>query len=497
MKRFKILAIAAVFAIAFGFAACDNDPSDNGNGRDPNLPALTGSLYLPHNIATGFSVAPHANLSGTGEISFRWEILDSEGEDGEAPQWRYFSTGATVFLSPAPVGSPPRHGSTLRVFATRAGNSGTVGPSNEVVIQQHMIGFMQPDFRITSFETPTGYQPNIPNREFGIIRTACNTSDAFFVANAEIVGAYGRQEIQFAFHEVFDARIYETLTFEMMADTFDLMGAITGFHPRFRNEGDYAQSDSTSIFTAARATLDPTESPTQWVTIEAIMPTGAIMNNVNVMLLRFISNPPGELPGRKYFRNFQLTYRPVHTGSVTISGPTNIGGTLTADTSGVLGGTGPFTYVWQHSATGVTWPVVDGAPNQNTLVTTTAVANRYVRVVVNRAGYLGIASNSIRIDDLPPLTGTVTVTGTPAPGQTLTADVSAVGGASGLISQRWQFSPTGADGSWSDIAGIAGSGLTWLIPNVPATWVGRHVRVSVTRAGYSGAVVSTPKIIVP
>jgi uncharacterized protein with FMN-binding domain len=80
---------------------------------------------------------------------------------------------------------------------------------------------------------------------------------------------------------------------------------------------------------------------------------------------------------------------------------------------------------------------------------------------------------------LPALTGTVTISGDPSVGQTLTADTSALDGA-GQESCQW----------FRDSAAISGAGEKTYVP-VDAD-VGKPLLVKVRRAGYSGAVSSAP-----
>jgi|GEM_PF-646364 len=84
---------------------------------------------------------------------------------------------------------------------------------------------------------------------------------------------------------------------------------------------------------------------------------------------------------------------------------------------------------------------------------------------------------------LPPLTGTVAITGKAVVGETLAADVSAVGGSGGL-SFRWQ---RGRLGEWGDIAGAAGSTY-----EVQPGDVCHYIRVTVARRFFEGEVASDP-----
>jgi len=86
---------------------------------------------------------------------------------------------------------------------------------------------------------------------------------------------------------------------------------------------------------------------------------------------------------------------------------------------------------------------------------------------------------TVTVSQPPPLTGAVTITGTPQVGQTLTADTTYLEGTGALSFQWWD--------SWSMIPGATNPTFA-----VQTTHVGHAIRVIVTRVGYSGYVASTP-----
>jgi hypothetical protein len=85
-------------------------------------------------------------------------------------------------------------------------------------------------------------------------------------------------------------------------------------------------------------------------------------------------------------------------------------------------------------------------------------------------------------DGDPALTGTVTIKGTAAVGQMLTADTALEG--SGTISYQWKRADT-SGGAYSNIAGAAAQTYT-----LAAADGSKFLKVAVTRAGYSGAATS-------
>lgn len=82
-------------------------------------------------------------------------------------------------------------------------------------------------------------------------------------------------------------------------------------------------------------------------------------------------------------------------------------------------------------------------------------------------------------DSDPPLTGTVTITGTALVGQTLTANTDNLGGGTGAISFQWQQGTNPIDGATNS---------TYTVRQVD---VGHTIRLVVTRAGNSGNVISS------
>ncbi|MCL2192422.1 MAG: fibronectin type III domain-containing protein [Treponema sp.] len=164
---------------------------------------------------------------------------------------------------------------------------------------------------------------------------------------------------------------------------------------------------------------------------------------------------------------------PQLTGTVSITGTTQVGNTLTADTAN-LGGSGTISFQWMAGANNV--------GTGNTLNLTTAHSGQMITVTVTRANNSGsVTSPAVGpitdgVDPTPPqLTGTVSITGTTQVGNTLTADTANLGG-SGTISFQWMAG-----------ANNVGTGNTL---NLTAAHSGQMITVTVTRANNSGSVTS-------
>jgi photosystem II stability/assembly factor-like uncharacterized protein len=92
----------------------------------------------------------------------------------------------------------------------------------------------------------------------------------------------------------------------------------------------------------------------------------------------------------------------------------------------------------------------------------------------------------IEENQLPVLTGSVTVSGIARVGRTLTANISDSND-NGAITYRWQSSDT-EDGGYTDISGAA-SAQTYTLGAKDAD---KYIRVVVSRAGYDGTIFSVP-----
>jgi len=162
-------------------------------------------------------------------------------------------------------------------------------------------------------------------------------------------------------------------------------------------------------------------------------------------------------------------------GTVTIIGNAMVGQTLTADTS-ALGGSGTISYQWECGAYNYV------GENSRTYTVQEADAGFVFFVSVTRAGNTGsIRSGPTDKVIMPALTGTVSIAETSWIGQTLTADVSALGG-SGTISYEWK-----RNGYY-----IGDDSSTYEILNSDESTI---ITVTVSRTGYSGTITSNNAFI--
>jgi hypothetical protein len=134
---------------------------------------------------------------------------------------------------------------------------------------------------------------------------------------------------------------------------------------------------------------------------------------------------------------------------------------------------------------------IDGKTSQSyTLVAEDL--GKYIRVTVSRAeNGETISSNAVGAVGLPILAGTVSITGTPQTGLTLSAVTTSLAG-SGTISYQWLRSDA-ADSGFTVIANAAGDSYT-----LAAADLNKYIRIRVSRAENSGTVISAPtELITP
>jgi len=166
---------------------------------------------------------------------------------------------------------------------------------------------------------------------------------------------------------------------------------------------------------------------------------------------------------------------PVLTGSVSINGNAWVGHTLTADTS-ALSGSGTITFQWKSGTSSI-------GSNSASYSIQAFDVDSTITVTVTRFGNSGNIT-SIPTDTIiipPPLTGTVSITGTAIVGNTLIANTSNLNG-SGAIFYQWRRGTTNI-----------GSNSTY---TVQSTDVGSTITLTVTQFNNSGSVTSTPTDVV-
>jgi hypothetical protein len=188
---------------------------------------------------------------------------------------------------------------------------------------------------------------------------------------------------------------------------------------------------------------------------------------------------------------------PVLAGSVVIKaaiadGPATEGETLTADTT-ELGGTGTIHYQWLRLDDAddlSTAEEIDGADGA-AYVLTAADIGKYISVRLSRDGYAGVviakAAGPVEAAQIPELTGTVTITGIPSEGETLTANTLNLDG-TGAIHYQWLRLDDADDPSAAEEIDGADNETY----DLTAADLDTYISVRVSRDDYSGAVTAEP-----
>ena len=173
----------------------------------------------------------------------------------------------------------------------------------------------------------------------------------------------------------------------------------------------------------------------------------------------------GEGPAADFAKDFEIT-----VGLIGIVGDPYVGVTLTVDINGLAGG-GIISFQWVRNGT----TVIGGNSSEYTIVV--ADIGSTITVTAERSGN-NATSAPIGPVTWPPLTGTVSIDGIAYIGETLTANISNLGG-SGTISYLWKRNETtiGSDSS------------AYVVHKDDDSCT---ITVTVTRVGYSNYAVSAP-----
>ncbi|MDR0909228.1 MAG: hypothetical protein LBM77_05620 [Spirochaetaceae bacterium] len=167
------------------------------------------------------------------------------------------------------------------------------------------------------------------------------------------------------------------------------------------------------------------------------------------------------------------------SGSVIISGNPIVGSTLTADTS-QLSGTGTITYQWIQGESSLI------GTGTSSYVPVEGDIGKSIKVRVSCEGYEGTIESSptaVVLSATKILSGSVSISGNPIVGSTLTADTSQLSG-TGTITCQW------IQGESS----LIGTGASSYVP-VEGD-IGKTIKVRVSREGYEGTIMSNPTISV-
>ena len=159
---------------------------------------------------------------------------------------------------------------------------------------------------------------------------------------------------------------------------------------------------------------------------------------------------------------------------ISIIGNPWVGETLEADIS-ALSGSGLVSFQWMRNG------AVIISPNTTYIVTAADVGST-ITVTAERTGGISAISQPIGPVTWPPLTGTVTITGLPYLGETLTANTTGLNG-SGTISLYWKQ---------NGIIDI-GTGNTYIVQSAD---LGSTITVTAERSENMGSITSDPTAVI-
>jgi formylglycine-generating enzyme required for sulfatase activity len=442
-------------------------------------PALTGTVSISGTVAVGRTLTVNTDsLGGSGTIFYQWN------RDGTAI---LYETRSTYTVRSSDLNS------AITVTVTRLGSSGSVtsDPAGAILPALtgtvSITGIAQGGQTLTANTGSLGgsgtisYQWNRVSANGGET-TNIGTNDAYYVIRAADADSTITVTVTRSGNsDSVTSDPTATITILPLTGTVSIIGTVAVGRGLLVNTDSLGGSGAISY---------------QWNRVETGGSTTAILgaNNfsytvqsADVGYAITITVTRSDYSG-SVTSNPTTTVLSVLSGTVSISGTAHVGQTLTAIT-GSLGGNGTISYQWNRVSASGGDTAISGATG-NTYTVQSADIGYTITVTVTRSESAGsLTSSPTATVTLPPLTGTVSISGTARVGQTLTAITSSLGG-SGVISYQWnrvlaEGSPTAIPGAtnYTYILGDADGGYT--------------ITVTVTRTGYSGSVTSAPTAVVP
>jgi len=472
--------------------AGNSNSVDSAHRTITTAPALTGSVSVTGDAWVGGTLtADTESLGGSGDISFQWQ----RAANWSSAPWNNIS-GATEEIYIVQSGDLNRN---VRVRVTRAGNSNSVDSAHRTITTAPALtgsvsvtgdawvgGTLTADTESLGGSGDISFQwqraANWSSAPWNNISGA--TEEIYIVQSSDL-----NQNIRVSVTRANNSGSATSGSIGPIAGTPLLTGTvgITGT-PWV---GQTLTADTESLGGSGNISFQwqrsSTVGGTSFENISGatnrtyVLQSGDLNRNVRVRVTRVDNSGSVDSTSKT------ITSAPALTGTVSIIGNPWVGQTLTADTDS-LGGSGDISFQWRSSATaGGTWFDITGATD-STFVVRSGDLHRRIHVTVTRANNSGSVSFMIGpIINAPALTGTVSITGNPWVGHTLTADTGSLGG-SGDISFQWMRRSSGV-GTWTDIGGATAS--TFVLQSFDFDW---QIAVRVTRANNSGSITSNNTI---
>ena len=452
IRGLRFCAIAAVALLGFSIAACDLSGNGSGSRELAGSVSITGTPKVGETLGVNIR-----NLDGSGNVSFEWMA------DG---QTFTNNRGATLHLGTIHATR------TITVTVTTSGNSGGVTslPIGPIIAAGETLPPLTGSVSITG----------IP-RLWQTLR-----------ANTDYLGGSGEIFYQWMMGN-------ETIGTgaALLLDGLHMGRAISVTVTRANNSGSVT-SPSTSpveigIVPPLAGSVSIIGSPNvgntlrvnannlrgggeifyQWMVGNETVGTGGTLFLLPGDLGQLVTVTVMRENHSSYVTSLPagpVTLRPVLTGTIGITGATHVGQTLRINTAN-LGGSGTMSFVWRAGDTTV--------GTGSTLPLTNAHLGQMITVTITRANNDGsVTSPAVGPVTIPPLTGTISITGAAHVGQTLGVNTAGLGG-SGAMSFVWR-----AGGNT-----VSTSSNTLLLSSAH---LGQTITVTVTRANHYGSVTSQP-----
>ena len=417
---------------------------------------LTGTVSITGTAHVGQTLTANTNsLGGSGVITYQWR----------RGTVNIGNNSNTYIVEPADIGS------SITLIVTRANNSGSITSASTAVVPPVLSGMVsitgtaQVGQILTADVTNLGGSGTITYQwRRGTTNIGTNSS-AYTVQSADVGFSITVTVTRAGHSGSVTSDPADTVTLPPLTGTVSITGnAIVG---QTLSANISALGGSGTVSYQWRRNGANIGSNSSSYTVQSADVGSTI--NVTVTRTGFTGSIPSEPTSTVIF--------PLLTGTVNITGTVQVGQNLTANTN-LLNGSGTISYQWMRGGT------VNIGTNSNTYNLQAADVGSTITVVVTRASNSGsVTSNPTAIVIFPPLTGSVSITGTAHVGQTLTANTASLGG-SGTISYQWRRGTTniGTDSS------------TYVVQDAD---VGSTINVVVTRANNSGSVTSASTATVP
>ena len=450
-------------------------------------PPLTGSVSISGTAQVGHSLTANTgNLNGSGTISYQW--TSSASSSGTFAN----ISGATSSTYAVVANDVSKY---IKLTVTRAGYEGSVTSSNTV---GPIIAAQAPTPTVTGVTVNPTTATVLKGATQAFTATVAGTNSPAQTVSWTVTGGVSGTSIATDGTLTVSANETAATLTVKAASTIDTTKSATATVTVPALSGTVTISGTTQV--GQNLTADTTNlvgSGTisyQWTSSASSSGTFTNISGATSSTYTLVTADQGKYikitVTRAGYRDSvtsaataAITF-PALSGSVTISGTTKVGQTLTASTTNI-GGSGTISYQWKRGDTSSAAETGISGATSPTYTLVSADQSKYIKVTVTRSENTGsVDSNTLGAVTLPELSGSVSISGTAQVGQTLTANTSSLGG-NGTLSYQWTSSAS-SSGTFTNISGATSS--TYKLISADAN---KYIKVNVTRDGYSNTITST------